>query len=94
MRPSDSARLSVLIALGAIVALAVWAREDLKTWLQPLFKPAVQTFVQPPPATCSLPTEHEQMVVVFFWREGSLRHRCLFTGSRGTYRAQPQANQL
>ena len=80
MRLLDRPRLLALLAAGALAAGAFWALDDLKAWLRPLFQTSAQ-----PGTACVLPTEHERLMVVFYWDDGKLRHRCSFVGSRGTY---------
>lgn len=81
--------MHTLLALGIFVGLLAWAADDLHAWLAPhlarLFHMSGLSPATVAKAACTLPTEHEQMVVILYWRDGQLRHRCAFTGSRGTY---------
>lgn len=81
----DRPLLVMLLAAGALAAGVFWAIDDLKEWLQPHVDRVFQTSGIPGAMTCTLPTEHEQLVIVLSWQQGKLRHRCMFVGSRGTY---------
>jgi hypothetical protein len=83
-------------ALALFATTFGWlAMDDLKDWLQPHVTRAFQTSGIPPSAPCTLPTEHEQMVVVLYWRDGKLASRCMYVGARGTYsRPAPKASTL
>ncbi len=85
MRPADHPRLIALLMVGAFAGGLLWAAEDLKAWLHPLFSRIVQTSGIPASVRCTLPTEHERLVIVVSWQDGALKHRCMFVGSRGTY---------
>lgn len=95
-RAADTHRLVLFAFAAALLGLALWKTDELKAWARSWdwLKPTVQTFVQPARVNCTLPTEHEQMVVVFYWRDGRLAHRCMFAGSRGTYSRPHGANRL
>ncbi len=86
MPPATPRRLSISGAVLVALGLVWWAADDLRAWLAPHVARIFQTSGIPAEAVrCTLPTEHEQMVVVLWWREGKLRHRCMFVGTRGTY---------
>lgn len=88
MRPpqailSASAKVELFVAL-AVIALFLYAREDLGAWLQGILPPpTVQTSAQ---AGCQPPSEHEQLHVVLAWRDGRLVHLgCQYVGSQSAY---------
>jgi hypothetical protein len=64
----------------ALLLIAVWAMDDLRAWTRTWFAtPAIA-------GTCPPPSEHEQLHVVSYWRDGRLLSECMYVGSRGAVR--------
>lgn len=75
-----------LLAVAIIIGLLLWAADIAAPRLVPKIASSVQTSGIPPAhEPCTLPTEHEQMVVILYWRDGKLKQRCMFVGAHGTY---------
>ena len=80
---SRGTKVELFVAL-AVVALFLYAREDLGMWVSS-WLPA-----QAAHANCKPPaTEHEELHVVLAWRDGQLVHTgCLYVGSQSAYRKE------
>lgn len=85
MRHADRATFAWLLFLGAVALGTLWALDDLKAWLGPLFRAAlpVHTSVL---GECSTPVEGEQLMIMVSKRGGKVSvEGCMFVGSTGTY---------
>jgi len=80
---SATAKVELSIAV-VLVALFLYAREDLAAWLRGALPVPVQTSAHEgcrPPAT-----EHEELHLVLAWRDGRLvQAGCLYVGSQSDY---------
>lgn len=83
------------LSLGAALAMAWWGWGGLWARAQAFADRTFQTSGIPETAvSCTLPTEHEQLVIVIAWQDRKLRHRCMYVGSRGTYSPKAKGTTL
>jgi hypothetical protein len=83
---STGARAELFFAV-VLVALFLYAQDDLAAWLTP-HVPAVQMSALGP---CREPTEHEVLLISYVRRDGKVvRDGCTYAGSQSAYPKQPR----
>ena len=83
-RPVLSAGAKAELFAGLVlVALFLYAREDLAAWIRGAWPAPVQTSALGP---CREPDEHEVLLVAYVMRDGALlRDGCTYAGSQSAY---------
>ncbi len=84
---SAGAKAEIFAAL-VLVALFLYAHEDLAAWIRSAWPAPVQTSALGP---CREPTEHEVLLIAYVVRDGALRRDgCTYAGSQSAYPKTPR----